>query len=69
MGGSSAINYLVYMRGNRRDYDEWSELGNLGWSYREVIMYLIVFEMAKNLSLSYYYLTKDSMKENRKYQE
>ncbi|CAH4036418.1 glucose dehydrogenase [FAD, quinone]-like [Pieris brassicae] len=39
MGGSSATNFMVYIRGNKLDYDEWAADGNYGWSYREVLPY------------------------------
>ena len=32
IGGSSSINGLVYIRGQREDYDHWRKLGNGGWS-------------------------------------
>ena len=39
LGGTSAINAMVYMRGHPRDYDEWADWGNPGWSFAEVLPY------------------------------
>ncbi|XP_031786569.1 glucose dehydrogenase [FAD, quinone]-like [Nasonia vitripennis] len=39
MGGSSTINGLIYMRGNKEDYNDWESFGNPGWSYAEVLHY------------------------------
>jgi len=39
LGGSSSINAIVYNRGQKLDYDTWSELGCKGWSYDEVLPY------------------------------
>jgi choline dehydrogenase len=37
LGGSSAINGMVFVRGQAQDFDTWAQLGNRGWSYRDVL--------------------------------
>ena len=46
LGGSSSINGLIYVRGQRQDYDRWAAAGNAGWSYDEVLPYFKRLEHA-----------------------
>ncbi|XP_018396668.1 PREDICTED: glucose dehydrogenase [FAD, quinone]-like [Cyphomyrmex costatus] len=41
LGGTSVMNGMMYMRGSRKDYDDWAKLGNVGWSYRDVLPFFI----------------------------
>ncbi|KAJ0171942.1 hypothetical protein K1T71_012705 [Dendrolimus kikuchii] len=49
MGGSSSVNSLSYVRGNRLDYDTWARLGNYGWSFKEVLPYFKKSERNLNI--------------------
>ena len=39
LGGSSSINGLIFIRGQKEDYDHWASLGNAGWSWDDVLPY------------------------------
>jgi choline dehydrogenase len=39
LGGSSSINGLIYIRGQKQDFDTWRQMGNAGWSYDDVLPY------------------------------
>ncbi len=47
LGGSSSINYMIYIRGDPADYDAWRDAGNAGWGWTDVLPY---FKRAENNS-------------------
>lgn len=44
LGGSSSINGLIFIRGQREDYDHWAQLGNTGWDWNSVLPYFMKSE-------------------------
>lgn len=44
LGGSSSINGMVYIRGQREDFDDWARAGNVGWGYEDVLHYFRMSE-------------------------
>lgn len=51
VGGTSSINHLLYIRGNREDYDKWAKEGADGWSWKDVLPYFLKSENNQNPDL------------------
>ncbi|MFD0863569.1 GMC family oxidoreductase [Sungkyunkwania multivorans] len=57
LGGCSSTNAMVYVRGNKEDYNDWAKAGNKGWSYDEVLPYFLRsehFEQIEKVSASHH---------------
>ena len=67
LGGSSSINAMIYIRGNRADYDAWAAAGNRGWSYDEVLPYFIKAEDNENGASQFHGAGGPLHVENRRY--
>ena len=52
LGGSSSINAMVYIRGNKHDYNSWAARGNEGWDYESLLPYFIKAENNKTFTES-----------------
>ncbi|GAB6027504.1 hypothetical protein CHUAL_001756 [Chamberlinius hualienensis] len=53
LGGSSSINAMMYIRGNKHDFDHWAkDLGNVGWSYNDLMPYFLKAEGAAEPELA-----------------
>ena len=54
LGGGSAINAMLYVRGNARDYDSWEAQGNRGWGYRNMLQHFKNCEFNENFDDEYH---------------
>lgn len=61
IGGSGSINGMAYYRGPARDYDDWAEMGNPGWSYADLLPYFLRSEHNPEYEGSPYHATGGPM--------
>lgn len=54
LGGSTSVNAMLYVRGNRADYDAWRDAGNEGWGYDDVLPYFRRSESNERLADEYH---------------
>lgn len=67
LGGSSSMNFMIYIRGNKANFDYWASLGNKGWDYNSVLKYFKRWEnntdpKIANYDDGYYHGTKGPVK-------
>jgi choline dehydrogenase len=67
LGGSSAINAMIYIRGNRADYDDWRAMGNEGWGFDDVLPWFKKSEDQENGASEYHGAGGPQRVENLRY--
>jgi choline dehydrogenase len=67
LGGCSSMNAMVYIRGNRADYDGWRDLGAAGWGYDDVLPYFIKAERNGRLNAPFHGTDGPLHVEDRRY--
>ncbi|QIS21913.1 GMC family oxidoreductase [Nocardia terpenica] len=68
LGGCSSMNAMIYIRGNRADYDGWErDYGATGWNYQDVLPYFVKSETNSGLRSAYHGTAGPLHVENRRY--